>query len=109
MIDLVIAAALAASGADLNANTQRQAFTGCLREAVQKAKESKVQSDGFDAFARGACSDPEAKFQSALVAIDVKSGIGRSAAAKAAKAQIDDYYVGAVDRYALELEMATPK
>ena len=105
MIAMLIASAiLAAAWQTAQADAARKAFTQCLREAVDKAASQKVPATGFEAFVRTNCDASASSLKSAMIAFDVKNKVSRKQAMSDAQLQVDDYYVGALDRYKSRVE-----
>ena len=109
MMMMVIAALFAAASADTAASAQRSAFSKCLKESVAKAKSDKVALGAFEAFARSHCSAQEAALRKAVVALDMKNGISRKDANENAEFELDDYFVGTVERYEYEVGASEPQ
>jgi len=85
------------------------AFRGCLREAVTKAKSDKVPGDGIEAYLKTACTAPMGTLKDALVAFRMKNGMTRKAAASDAEMTVDDYIATPADNYKFLAEMNAPK
>ncbi|HMI40781.1 MAG TPA: hypothetical protein VK485_06080 [Sphingomicrobium sp.] len=98
MITIVASMALSAAVQASAASTQRQQFTTCLRQAVDKANADKLKPDGFEAFARQSCAGQITSFRQGLVNFDVKAGGPRKRAESDADLQIEDYLVGASEK-----------
>ena len=85
------------------------AFRGCLREAVTKAKSDKVPGDGIEAYLKTACTAPMGTLKDALVAFRMKNGMTRKAATSDAEMTVDDYIATPADNYKFLAEMNAPK
>lgn len=107
MIVVVVAvASMLLAGVDMAASTQRKALVVCLKDAQSKAKTEKIAPAGFNAYAQTACTKQMEALKAALIAIDMKNGIGRRDAAENAKMDIDGYFATADDRYKMDTEVA---
>lgn len=80
-------------------NVPRDAFRDCLKSASASAKSEKVVADNFESYARGKCSVQLDSLRKALIAFDMKNGMGRKAAASDADLTVDDYVASPVDKY----------
>ena len=110
MLSIVIASAIyAAALQNAAATSARSALVTCLRTAVAEAQKAKVAPEALTDQMRQACAAEAGKLKSALVAFDVKNGIGRKQAASDADLQLDDYYATQEDHYRYELEKQAPK
>ena len=96
MFALIVAATIAAAGGSESA---RSAFTMCLRSAVTKGTEAKVEPAGFAAFARQTCANEVGAFRTWVIAYDMKAGWTRKKAEPDADAQAADYLDEATDQY----------
>lgn len=105
MITFLIASTLYAAAIQNAASTSaRSALTSCLRSAVAQAKSTKVAPDALAPHMKQACEAAAGKLKAALVAFDVKNGIGRKQASADADLQLEDYYAAQEDKYRYELE-----
>lgn len=86
------------------ANGARSSLVDCLRTAMADAKKNNVAADAVTAHMKQACGAHEAKLKAALIAIDVKNGVGRKQASADAELQADDYYATQEEKYRYELE-----
>lgn len=103
MMITIAAAMFAAAAADTAANAQRSAFSTCLKQAIVSGKSAKVEVSAFDAYVRTQCAEPEAALRKAVIGIDLKNGISRADADENAKIELDDYFVGTIERYTAEM------
>lgn len=99
MIMLTMASAVSLLALQASVNAPRNAFAACIKEADTRAKAEKINPDAFGEYVRSACDPAGAKLKSALVAFDVKNGIGRSQAAADAQMVLDDTMDAAVRTY----------
>ena len=90
-------------------SSSRTAYADCVRDAAISVKKENVPLDQLTPRLRQACEAQRAALKTALVAFDVKNGVGRKQAGEDADLQLDDYYVAQEERYAYELEKAPPK
>jgi hypothetical protein len=96
MIILTMASAVSLLALQASVNAPRNAFAACIKEADSRAKTEKIKPDAFGDYVRNACAPAGAKLKSALVAFDVKNGIGRTQAAADAQMVVDDTVDAAV-------------
>lgn len=99
MILLVAVSAISLTGLQATINAPRQAFTSCLKEATSKASSEKVGANGYDAYARNACSAELGSFKAAVVKFDMGNKMSRKASDEDADAMIGDFMSSSVDRY----------
>ncbi|MBV8908754.1 MAG: hypothetical protein JOZ20_07115 [Sphingomonas sp.] len=85
------------------------AFRGCLREAVTKAKSDKVPGDGIEAYLKTACTVQMGALKEALIAFRMKNGMTRKAAGSDAEMTVDDYVATPSDNYKYMASMDAPK
>jgi len=109
MIALVIASAINLTAMQASITAPTDAFRGCLREAVAKAKDEKVTGDGIDAYLRNACTGKMGALKAALVAFRLKNGMSQKAAASDAQMTIDDYVETPADNYKYMADLDKPK
>ena len=109
---IIVAMTMLLAGVDMSATVPRKALVACLKDVQTKAKNDKIDSSGFAAYARTNCSTQIGALKEALIAIDGKNGIGRKEAASNASMDIEGYFETALDRYKMETETqvaATPQ
>ena len=99
MIMLTMASAIYLAGLQASITAPRMAFVNCLKQAATKAEAEKVAPDAFDAYLRAACTSQGEKLKSALVAFDVKNGVGRSRAVSDAAADVSDSFDSSTRAY----------
>jgi hypothetical protein len=99
MIAMLMASSIYLTGLQASITAPTDAFRGCLREAVSKAKSEKVAGDGIEAYLRGACTVQMGSLKSALVAFRMKNGMSKKAAADDADMTVDDYVATPADNY----------
>ena len=110
MLSMVIASAISAAAFQNAAATNaRSALMTCLRSAVADAEKGKMAVEALTPHLRQACAADAGKLKSALVAFDVKNGIGRKQAAEDADLQLDDYYATQEEHYRYDVEKRSPK
>jgi hypothetical protein len=81
MIALFAAAAIGLAALQASIAAPTDAFRGCLREAVAKAKTEKVAGNAIEAYLKTACSAQMSTLKSAVVAFRMKNGMSKKAAA----------------------------
>lgn len=99
MIVLTIASAVSLLALQASVDGPRSALAACIKEAGTKAKSESVKPDAFGDYLRTACSPAGAKMKTAMVAFDMKHGIGRSQANSDAEMIINDLFDGAARTY----------
>ena len=109
MISLLAGTAIQLIAMQASISAPTDAFRGCLREAVTKAKSDKVPGDGIEAYLKTACTAPMGTLKDALVAFRMKNGMTRKAAASDAEMTVDDYIATPADNYKFLAEMNAPK
>ena len=109
MIALLAGTAIQLIAMQASISAPTDAFRGCLREAVTKAKSDKVPGDGIEAYLKTACTAPMGTLKDALVAFRMKNGMTRKAAASDAEMTVDDYIATPADNYRFLAEMNAPK
>jgi hypothetical protein len=109
MIAILGAAAIGLAGLQASIAAPTDAFRGCLREAVGKAKGEKVAGDAIEAYLKNACSVQMSTLKGAVVAFRMKNGMTRKAAADDADMTVDDYVGTPVDNYRFMADMNAPK
>ena len=109
MIALLAGTAIQLIAMQASISAPTDAFRGCLREAVTKAKSDKVPGDGIEAYLKNACTAPMGTLKDALVAFRMKNGMTRKAAASDAEMTVDDYIATPADNYKFLAEMNAPK
>ncbi|GAA4757818.1 hypothetical protein GCM10023264_27500 [Sphingomonas daechungensis] len=103
MIVLFVSSAIwAAAFQTAAANDARTAFRACLKQASAEAKDQKVATDAFSAFARQKCSAQESGFKSAIWAFDSKNKMSKKESESNAEAQVEDFVATASDHYAAD-------
>jgi hypothetical protein len=109
MIALLAASAINLTMLQASISAPTDAFRGCLREAVTKAKSDKVPGDGIEAYLKTACTAQMGTLKDALVAFRMKNGMTRKAAASDADMTVDDYVATPSDNYKYMATMEAPK
>lgn len=109
MIALLVASAINLTVVQASITAPTDAFRGCLREAVNKAKTDKVPGDGIEAYLKTACTAQMGTLKDALVAFRMKNGMTRKAAASDADMTVDDYVATPSDNYKFMATMNAPK
>lgn len=109
MIALLIASAINMTVLQASITAPTDAFRGCLREAVNKAKTDKVPGDGIEAYLKNACTVQMGTLKEALVAFRMKNGMTRKAAGSDADMTVDDYVATPSDNYKFMANMNAPK
>ena len=99
MIGLTIASAVYLAGLQASITGPRMAFGNCLKQAEASAKAQKVSLDAYADFLRTACSAQGDKLKAALVAFDVKNGVGRSRASNDAAADVTEQFSASQENY----------
>jgi hypothetical protein len=99
MILLVAVSAISLTGLQATINAPRQAFMSCLKEASSKASGEKVAPEGYDSYARSACSAELGSFKGAVVKFDMGNKMSRKASDEDAEAMIGDFMSSSADRY----------
>jgi len=99
MIALVGASAIILTALQATINAPTEAFRGCLKEAITKAKAEKVGGDAIEAYLRNACTVQMQTLKTAVVAFRIKNGMARKAASDDADMTVDDYVSTPVDNY----------
>ncbi len=82
----------------------RQDYVSCLNGAVGTAKTANVRADGFKDYAHKTCAAVEDGFKAKLVSFNVKNGMSKTAAAKDADLQLDDYLYTYEEKYRYSAE-----
>src|SRR5438270_5683779 len=108
MIALLGASAIYLTGLQAVINAPTAAFKECLKTASTKASTEKVGSDGFDAYARNACSAQLGALKSALIGFDVKNGMSHKAASDDAESTVSDYLGSSADHYKFIADLNAP-
>jgi hypothetical protein len=109
MIVLLGASAIYLTAMQATIAAPTEAFRGCLREAVTKAKSEKVAGDAIEAYLRNACGGQMGTLKDALIAFRIKNGMTRKAAASDADMTVDDYVATPADNYKFIAAMDAPK
>jgi len=109
MIALLGASAIYLTAMQATIAGPTDAFRGCLREAVTKARSEKVTGDGIEAYLKTACTVQMGTLKDALVAFRMKNGMTRKAAASDAEMTVDDYVATPADNYKFMANMDAPK
>ena len=99
MIALLAASAIYMSATQAAIAAPTDAFRGCLREAVTKAKSEKVAGDGIEDYLKKACTAQMGTLTDALVAFRMKNGMTKKAASSDAAMTVDDYVATPADNY----------
>jgi hypothetical protein len=99
MIGILGASAIILTALQATINAPTEAFRACLHDASDKATKDKVTGDGFEAYARNACSVQMGTLKTALIAFRMKNGMGKKAAGDDADMTVDDYVATSVDKY----------
>ena len=109
MIALLIASAINLTGLQASVAAPTTAFRGCLKEAAAKAKTEKVTGDAIEAYLRSACTGQMSTLKEALIAVRVKNGMTRKAAASDAELTVNDYVATPADNYKFMADLEKPK
>jgi len=109
MIALLIASAINLTGLQASVAAPTTAFRGCLKEAAAKAKTDKVTGDAIEAYLRSACTGQMSTLKEALIAVRVKNGMTRKAAASDAELTVNDYVATPADNYKFMADLEKPK
>jgi hypothetical protein len=107
MIAFVVASAINLTALQASISGPTDAFRGCLREAVGKAKSEKVAGDAIEAYLRNACTAQMGTLKGALIAFRLKNGMTRKSAASDADMTVDDYVATPADNYKYLANMDT--
>jgi len=99
MIALLGASAITLTALQATINAPTDAFRGCLKEAVAKAKTEKVGGDAIEAYLLNACTVQMQSLKSAVIAFRTKNGMARKAAVDDAEMTVEDYVASPVDNY----------
>jgi hypothetical protein len=99
MIALFGAAVISLAGLQASIAAPTDAFRGCLREAVVKAKGEKVAGDAIETYLKNACSVQMSTLKGAVVAFRMKNGMTKKAASDDAEMTVDDYVATPADNY----------
>jgi len=99
MIALLGASAITLTALQATINAPTEAFRGCLKEAVAKAKNEKVGGDAIEAYLLNACTVQMQSLKSAVIAFRTKNGMAHKAAADDAEMTVEDYVASPVDNY----------
>jgi hypothetical protein len=99
MIFFVAASAISLVGLQASINAPRDAFKECLKSVSSKATNEKVAGDGFEAYARSACSGQLGSFKGAVVKFDMGNKMTKKASDEDADMMIADFMGSAVDNY----------
>ena len=105
MIVILGAAAIGIAALQASIAAPTDAFRGCLREAVTKAKGEKVAGDAIEAYLKNACSVQMSTLKGAVVAFRMKNGMSKKAAADDADMTVDDYVATPADNYKFMADM----
>jgi hypothetical protein len=109
MIILLAASAITLTALQASIAGPTDAFRGCLREAVTKAKSEKVAGDAIETYLKAACSGQMSTLKNAVIAFRMKNGMSHKAAADDADMTVDDYVATPVDNYKFMADMNKPK
>src|SRR4051795_6700393 len=109
MIVLLAASAISLTALQASIAAPTDAFRGCLREAVSKAKSEKVPGDGIETYLKTACTTQMGTLKDALITFRIKNGMTRKAAASDADMTVDDYVATPADNYKFTANMDAPK
>lgn len=99
MIALLGASAITLTMLQATINAPTEAFRGCLKQAVAKAKSDKVGGDAIEAYLRNACTVQMGSLKDAVVTFRMKNGMTRKAATSDAEMTVDDYVSTPADNY----------
>lgn len=108
MIILLAASAISLTGLQASINAPTDAFRGCLREAITKAKDQNVGSDAIESYLRGECTVQMSSLRNALVAFRLKNGMTKKAATEDAAMTVDDYVATPVENFKFMSTMNAP-
>ena len=109
MIALLIASAINLTALQASIAAPTDAFRGCLREAVSKAKGEKVAGDAIETFLKNACGGQMSTLKGAIVAFRMKNGMSHKAATDDADMTVDDYVATPADNYKFMANIDSPK
>lgn len=99
MIILTMATAMSLAALQASITGPRIAFSNCIEKAQEKAKAEKVAAEAYADYLRAACGPQAEKLKSALIAFDVKNGIGRSRAAADASRDVTEGFTSSAESY----------
>ena len=109
MIALLGASAITLAALQASISAPTEAFRGCLRDAVSKARSEKVAGDGIETYLKNACSAQMTTLKGAVITFRMKNGMSRKAAADDAEMTVDDYVATPADNYKYLAEIDAPK
>lgn len=109
MIALLIASAINLTALQASIAAPTDAFRGCLREAVTKAKGEKVAGAAIETYLKNACTGQMSTLKGAIVAFRMKNGMSHKAATDDADMTVDDYVATPADNYKFMANMDEPK
>jgi hypothetical protein len=109
MIALLGASAITLAALQASISAPTDAFRGCLRDAVSKARSEKVAGDAIETYLKNACGAQMTTLKGAVIAFRMKNGMSRKAAADDAEMTVDDYVATPADNYKYLAETEAPK
>jgi hypothetical protein len=109
MIALLIASAINLTALQASIAAPTDAFRGCLREAVNKAKAEKVTGDAIETYLKNACGGQMSALKGAIITFRMKNGMSHRAAADDADMTVDDYVATPADNYKFMANLDAPK
>ena len=109
MIALLAASAIILTALQASIAGPTDAFRGCLREAVTKAKSEKVSGDAIERYLKNACTVQMSTLKNAVIAFRMKNGMSHKAAIDDADMTVDDYVSTPADNYKFTANASTPK
>ena len=109
MITVLFASAINVAALQASIAAPTDAFRGCLREAVSKAKNEKVSGTAIEDYLKNACTVQMGTLKDALVAFRIKNGMTKKAALGDAEMTVDDYVATPSDNYRFMAEQDAPK
>ena len=109
MIALLAASAIILTALQASIAGPTDAFRGCLREAVVKARSEKVAGNAIEAYLKNACTAQMSTLKNAVIAFRTKNGMSHKAAVDDADMTVDDYVSSPADNYKFTADASTPK
>lgn len=109
MIALLAASAIILSALQASIAGPTDAFRGCLREAVVKARSDKIAGNTIETYLKKACTAQMSTLKGAVIAFRTKNGMSHKAAVDDADMTVDDYVSTPADNYKFAAEANAPK